>query len=87
MTIEVRKWCVPVEDGEVTAVFDPCPNEAAPVFVFAHGAGGNLADRGVVATARTLREHGLHTVRYNFLYRERKIARPDPMPRGRSASR
>jgi predicted alpha/beta-hydrolase family hydrolase len=28
-----------------------------------------------------MREHGLHTVRFNFIYRERKISRPDPMPK------
>jgi predicted alpha/beta-hydrolase family hydrolase len=74
-------WRIAVDGTEVSAVFDPCPNESAPVFVCAHGAGGNLADRGVVTTARTMRDHGLHTVRFNFVYRERKVGRPDPMPK------
>ena len=81
MTLEPVMWRVAVDGVEVSAAFDPCADESAPVFVLAHGAGGNLADRGVVTTAETLREHGLHTVRFNFVYRERKIARPDPMPR------
>lgn len=74
-------WRVAVDGTEVSAVFDPCDDPTAPVFVCAHGAGGNLADRGVVRTAQVLREHGLHTVRFNFAYRERKSSRPDPMPK------
>lgn len=77
-----KQWVVPVEGGEVTAAFDPAPvPDEAPVFICAHGAGGNLADRGVVATTAAMREHGISTVRFNFLYRERKSGRPDPMPR------
>ncbi|HEY5546553.1 MAG TPA: alpha/beta family hydrolase [Gemmatimonadaceae bacterium] len=74
-------WRVGVGDDEVSAVFDPSDKPDAPVFVCAHGAGGNLADRGVVRTAQVLREHGMHTVRFNFAYRERKSSRPDPMPK------
>lgn len=81
MTLEPQSWRVPVDNTEISAAFDPCPNESAPVFVCAHGAGGNLADRGVMTTARTMREYGLHTVRFNFVYREKKISRPDPMPK------
>lgn len=74
-------WRVRVGDDEVSAVFDSCPTAGAPVFVCAHGAGGNLADRGVVKTAQVLRDHGMHTVRFNFVYREKKIGRPDQMPK------
>jgi hypothetical protein len=51
------------------------------VVVFAHGAGGNKDDRGVVKTAEVLRARGISVVRFNFLYREKKSGRPDPMPR------
>ena len=53
---------------------------ASAVFVCAHGAGGNMSDRGMLATAKVLREQGLDVVRFNFLYKEKRIARPDPMP-------
>jgi predicted alpha/beta-hydrolase family hydrolase len=76
-----QSWRIPVEGEEVSAVFDASDVTDAPVFVCAHGAGGNLADRGVVATAQTMRAHGLHTVRFNFAYREKKSSRPDPMPK------
>jgi predicted alpha/beta-hydrolase family hydrolase len=75
-----QSWRVPVGGIEVSAVFDACETPDAPVFICAHGAGGNLADRGVVKTAQVMRTVGMHTVRFNFAYRERKIGRPDPMP-------
>jgi predicted alpha/beta-hydrolase family hydrolase len=53
---------------------------AAAVFVCAHGAGGNMSDRGIVATAKVLREQGMDVVRFNFLYKEKRTGRPDPMP-------
>ena len=76
-----QSWRVPVGDLEVSAVLDGSGVAEAPVFVCAHGAGGNLADRGVVKTAQTIRSIGMDTVRFNFAYRERKSSRPDPMPR------
>ena len=75
-----QSWRVPVGGVEVSAVFDACETPGAPVFVCAHGAGGNLADRGLVKTAQVMRTVGMHTVRFNFAYRERKSGRPDPMP-------
>ena len=76
-----QSWRIQVNGEEVSAVFDESDAADAPVFVCGHGAGGNLSDRGVVATALTMRAHGLHTVRFNFPYRERKSSRPDPMPK------
>ena len=74
-------WRVGVGTDEVSAVLDASDSPDAPVFVCGHGAGGNLADRGVVRTAEVLREHSLSTVRFNFVYREKKSSRPDQMPR------
>ena len=74
-------WQIPFDGIEIPAVFDASQADDAPVFVFAHGAGGNLADKGVVKTAEVLRAHGLHTVRFNFAYRERRSSRPDQMPK------
>jgi len=73
---------VKVGEEEISAIFEPA---SAPVggglFVFAHGAGGHMADRGMLAAARHLRQRGLHVVRFNFLYKEKGSRRPDPMPR------
>lgn len=75
-------WKVGVGADAVSAEYEPAttPDQAA-VFVCAHGAGGNMRDRGVLATANALRASGFAVVRFNFLYKERKSARPDPMPK------
>lgn len=39
-----------------------------------------MADRGMLAVTEHLRQRGFHVVRFNFLYREKGINRPDPMP-------
>jgi uncharacterized protein len=77
------EWRVSVGKEETSAVFEPPSDGSAdgPVFVFAHGAGGNMNDRGVVQTANALRARGMGVVRFNFLYKEKKSSRPDPMPR------
>jgi predicted alpha/beta-hydrolase family hydrolase len=77
------EWRVPVGGEETSAVFEPATGgaEEGVVFVCAHGAGGNMNDRGLVQTANALRERGFGVVRFNFLYKEKKSGRPDPMPR------
>jgi predicted alpha/beta-hydrolase family hydrolase len=76
-----QEWRVSVGADAVSAVYEEgsAPVDGA-VFVCAHGAGGNMADRGVQTTANALRARGLAVVRFNFPYTERKSGRPDPMP-------
>ena len=77
-----KEWRIPVGDAETSAVFEAADDSGrAPVFVCAHGAGGNKDDRGLVSLSKVLRARGLSVVRFNFLYREKKSGRPDPMPR------
>jgi uncharacterized protein len=76
------EWVVAVGDDATHAVYEP-PSlgiEAA-VFVCAHGAGGNMNDRSLLAAANALRGVGLGVVRFNFLYKEKRAGRPDPMPK------
>jgi uncharacterized protein len=62
--------------------FEPASSDSGGrVFVCAHGAGGHMADRSLLALSGVLRPRGIDVVRFNFLYREKKSARPDPMPR------
>jgi predicted alpha/beta-hydrolase family hydrolase len=76
-----REWKVTVGDDTTTAVYLPgAGGKELPLFVCAHGAGGSMADRGMVATANAFREHGIGVVRFNFLYKEKGSGRPDPMP-------
>ena len=78
----IREWRVAVGSDETTALFESPSTETdtGVVFVCAHGAGGSMYDRGMSQTAGTLRSHGFAVVRFNFLYKERKSGRPDPMP-------
>jgi predicted alpha/beta-hydrolase family hydrolase len=80
--VSTTEWRIAVGDEETSAVYEPAidgPDQA--VFICAHGAGGNLADRGMLATARVMRGHGVGVVRFNFLYKEKHSGRPDSMPR------
>jgi predicted alpha/beta-hydrolase family hydrolase len=76
------EWKVAVGTDETTAVYEPGVENSAelPLFVCAHGAGGSMTDRGMLATANAFRAHGVGVVRFNFLYKELGRGRPDPMP-------
>lgn len=77
----IRSWKVRVGEGEVSALHEPAMSKQhLATFVCAHGAGGNMHDRGVQAVATTLRARGLDVVRFNFPYSEKRSGRPDPMP-------
>jgi predicted alpha/beta-hydrolase family hydrolase len=76
------EWRVDVGNETTSAAFDsPDESDRGIVFVCAHGAGGNMNDRGLVRTAAAIRSRGIGVVRFNFLYKEKKSGRPDPMPR------
>ena len=76
------EWRVAVGAEETSAVIEPAETEdQGIVFVCAHGAGGNMNDRGMLAIANALRSRGIGVVRFNFLYKEKGSGRPDPMPR------
>lgn len=80
--MSAERWTVAVGSDETTAVFDPPAGKAlGPVFVCAHGAGGNMDDKAVLAVSSTLTGRGIGVVRFNFLYRARGKGAPDPMPR------
>lgn len=76
-------WRIEIDAGEETsAVFEPAlASPTGVLFVCAHGAGGHMADPGMLAVAGHLRRRGFHIVRFNFPYREKRANRPDPMPR------
>ena len=71
---------VRVGEGDVSAIREPATGETKATFVCAHGAGGNMNDRGILAVAKELRQRGLDVVRFNFPYTEKRSGRPDPMP-------
>ena len=68
-------------NGEVSVLHETSTSgNTIATFIAAHGAGGNMHDRGMQAVAKELRERGLDVVRFNFPYSEKKNGRPDPMP-------
>jgi predicted alpha/beta-hydrolase family hydrolase len=77
-----QEWQIGVGNDKTSAVFEPGTTAGGgTVFVCAHGAGGHMNDRGMLKLAEVFRARGCDVVRFNFLYRERKSGRPDPMPR------
>jgi predicted alpha/beta-hydrolase family hydrolase len=72
---------VAVGENEVSVLHETATSgDTVGTFVCAHGAGGNMHDRGMQAVAKELRGRGLDVVRFNFVYSEKKSGRPDPMP-------
>jgi predicted alpha/beta-hydrolase family hydrolase len=75
-------WRVPVGVEETTVAWDPAgPLPPETVFVCAHGAGGHMEDRSIVALRDAFLPRGIGIVRFNFLYRALGSGRPDPMSR------
>ena len=75
-------WQVTVGAETVSASYEPSTTGAeSAVLVLAHGAGGNMSDRGMLASAVALQGAGLGVVRFNFVYKEKKSGRPDAMPK------
>lgn len=72
---------IDVGGEQTSAVFEPASGPSKALFVCAHGAGGNMSDRGMLSVTKALRERGFDVVRFNFLYKEKGSGRPDPMPR------
>lgn len=73
------EWKVPVGSEEVSAAYDA--GSTGDIFVCAHGAGGNIADRSTLAGAKAMLKHGIGVVRFNFLYKEKGRGGPDKMPK------
>ena len=70
-----------VGECETSALYEPATTDPQGLFVCAHGAGGHMEDPGMQRLSTVLRERGLDTLRFNFLYRALGAKRPDLMPR------
>lgn len=69
-------------DDEVSAVLELASDGSkGNLFACAHGAGGHMSDRAMLALSPILRGAGLDVLRFNFPYREKGSGRPDAMPR------
>jgi predicted alpha/beta-hydrolase family hydrolase len=80
VTIEVGK------EGSVSSLLlEPASSRA--IYVFAHGAGAGMTHRSMASIADGLAARGIATLRYQFLYMERKSRRPDPPKLAQAAVR
>ena len=80
--MSTMEWKVAVGPDHVTAVYESgTAGDDAALFVCAHGAGGSMSDKGMLATAAALRSAGVGVVRFNFVYKEKGDRRPDFMPK------
>jgi len=78
-----QQFTIPVAGESVSGAYEDAtvPSGRRIVYICAHGAGGNMMDRGMLATANALRGAGIGVLRFNFPYKEKKSGRPDPMPK------
>lgn len=63
--------------GETVSGHWQTPESPERAYVFAHGAGTNMAHKSMSAIADGLVARGVAVLRYNFLYTERGSKRPD----------
>ena len=56
------------------------PQQPTAVFVFAHGAGAGMEHSFMAEMSAALVERGIATLRYNFLYMEKRMKSPDREP-------
>jgi len=76
------EWRISVDADETRAIYEGAiAGTDIATFVAAHGAGGSMSDRSMLAVTDALRARGFGVVRFNFLYKERGSSRPDPMPK------
>ncbi|HEX2827973.1 MAG TPA: alpha/beta family hydrolase [Burkholderiales bacterium] len=75
-----QEWHISVGLDATVARYEPATASRRATFVCAHGAGGHMDDRGMLALVRELRGRGLDVVRFNFLYRAKGAKAPDRMP-------
>ena len=73
-------WTVGTGAEQTVAHYEPAAASRRATFVFAHGAGGHMEDRGMLALSRELCARGLDVVRFNFVYRAKGSKAPDRMP-------
>ncbi|HEX5171491.1 MAG TPA: alpha/beta family hydrolase [Cyclobacteriaceae bacterium] len=63
--------------GNVSVMITPA-NTPKAVMLLAHGAGAGMKHPFLESVANGLAENSITTVRFNFLYMEKKMKRPDP---------
>ena len=74
--MEPERIVIPVGSESVSGLLLR-PDGAKALYLFAHGAGTNMAHKSMASSAEGLAARGIATLRYNFLYTEMGSKRPD----------
>ena len=74
--MEPERIVIPVGSESVSGLLLR-PVGAKALYLFAHGAGTNMAHKSMASNAEGLAARGIATLRYNFLYTEKGSKRPD----------
>ncbi|HET6943116.1 MAG TPA: alpha/beta family hydrolase [Sphingomicrobium sp.] len=75
--MDLQSVSIPVGEEKLTGLFLR-PDNARALYLFAHGAGTNMAHPSMASNADGLAKRGIATLRYNFLYTQKGGKRPDP---------
>ena len=80
---EAQVWTIAAGDeAETTAIHDAVTDSRGDiVYIMAHGAGGNMEHKTMVAFAQVFTRSGFDVVRFNFSYTHRGGRAPDRMPK------
>ena len=78
---------IPIDQTQAVSAILDAPADPACVYVFAHGAGAGMTHPFMQAVAGGLRERGVATLRYQFVYMERGSKAPDRPPLAHAAVR
>ena len=84
--MEPEKIVIPVGSESVSGLLLR-PADAKALYLFAHGAGTNMAHKSMASNAEGLAARGIATLRYNFLYTEKGSKRPDAPKQAHAAVR
>ena len=75
--MQAEQLTIRLSGGDRTSALWLAPQGARAAYVFAHGAGAGMAHKSMAAIAEGLAARGIATLRYNFLYMERRGKRTD----------
>lgn len=75
--ISIKSNTILLPDGETLSAETISFENPKAIFVFAHGSGAGMNHPFMKELSTELANHGIATLRYNFLYMEQKKKRPD----------
>ncbi|HNV27867.1 MAG TPA: hypothetical protein PKJ83_01950, partial [Cyclobacteriaceae bacterium] len=73
----IQSTTILLPGGETLSAEITSSENPKAIFVFAHGAGAGMNHPFMKELSTELANHGIATLRYNFLYMEQKKKRPD----------